>query len=237
MNPKQTFGNHILIKLDPENNFFKLKDGTSLYLDTSFEPEKHATVTGEVFGIPSNLYYSGIPNIGMPWKTSMEIKIGDSVVIHYLAVLNAFRKEMYKAIIEGDDKYVFISYQSIFAIVREGNIIPINGYCLIEPVEDPEWLRTKMRIIKSGLIPLEKDNKTNTHVVYGKVRYCGKPNEDYVDHHTDQGVDISPGDIVIMKRISDLPLEYDMHAKIDGGKKYWRTQRRNILSVYEEPVQ
>jgi hypothetical protein len=236
MNPKRTFGNHILIKLDPENNFFKLQNGTTLYIDTSFEPEKHATVTGEVFGVPSRLTYTGKPNIGMPWKTPMEIMCGDRAVIYYLSVVNAFRKEMFKAIIEGEDKYVLIQYQNIFAIVRYGKIIPVNGYCLVEPIENPEWIALQERMAKSNLVPVNPKEKSVTSVVYGKVRYCGIPNEEYVDKHTDSGVDVKPGDIVVMKRISDLPLEYDLHAKIDSGKKYWRVQRRNILGVYEKPV-
>ena len=243
MNYKTTFGNNILIRLDRANDFVKLKNGTDLYIDTSYEPEKHTTVTGEVFGIPKKLLYTGIPNIGMPWKTPMEVKIGDRVVVYYLSILNALgvynkdgQQKSMKAFVEGDDKYVLIEYQNIFAIIRDGVMMPINGYCLIEPMEDPEWTRTKKRITNAGLIPLKMKEKTNTHVVYGIVRYCGRPNEAYVDNHSDDGVAVNPGDIVIMKRISDLPLEYDLHAKIDGGKKYWRIQRRKILAVYEKPV-
>ena len=104
MNPKQTFGNYILIRLDRDNDFIKLENGSTLYIDTSFEPEKHATVIGEVFGIPKKLTYTGKPNIGMPWKTPLQIKIGDKVIVHYLAIVNAFRKEAYKAIVDGEDK-------------------------------------------------------------------------------------------------------------------------------------
>ena len=234
MNQKQTIGNNILIKLDKTNESIKFKDGSEIYLDTSFDPEKHATVTGEVFGLPKKLFYSGKPNLGMPWDTPLEVKMGDRVVLYYLAVVNCFRPESYKAIIEGEDRYIVVTYQNIYAIVRDGQLIPVNGYCLIEPMENPEKIRTKERMEKAGLISLDLNKKSNKDVVYGKVAHCGVPNEEYVDaHHTDNGVDIEVDDIVVLKRISDIPLEYDLHAKIDGGRKYWRIQRRYILGIYE----
>jgi hypothetical protein len=231
MEPKTTFNNNVLIKLDPENNFIKLKNGTDLYIDTAFEPEKHATVTGEVMGLPRNLNYTGVPNVGMPWKTKMELKIGDKAICYYLSVLNALRPESMKAFIEGEDRYVFIQYQNIFAVVRQGMIIPINGYCLIEPCENPIKQELKDRMAKSNLVVVNLDKPSNTDVVFGKVKYTGRPNDEYSDGSSDEGVGINRGDMVIMRKITDLPLEYELHAKIDGGKKYWRVQRRKILAI------
>ena len=231
MNIKKTFGNTVLIKLDKENDVIKLKSGIELFLDTSYEPEKHITVTGEVYGLPKKLQYTGIPNLGMPWKTEMELKPHDKVIVYYLAVANAFRPESYKVVFEGSDRYVSIQYQQIFAKVKQGVVMPINGYCLVEPMEDPNWTREKARILKAGVVPVMLKDKSMKDVVYGKVRYCGIPNQEYVDKHSDEGVGVMPGDVVVMKRITDIPLEYDMHASIDGGKRYWRVQRRNIFAV------
>ena len=237
MKVKQTCGNHVLIKLDAINESINLKDGSRLYIDTTFDPEKHATVTGEVIAIPKTLRYTGKPNQGTPWKTTIEVREGDKVVLYYLSVTNCFRPESYKAIIDGDDRYVFVLYQNILAMVRDGQLIPTNGYCLVEPIENPEWTKTKERLAKSGLEAVRLTERSNTGVVYGRIKYCGLPSEAYVDSkHSDDGVNISPGDIVVMRRISDIPLEYDLHAKIDGGKKYWRVQRRNILAIYEKSV-
>lgn len=231
MEPKMTFNNNVLIKLDPENNFIKLKNGTDLYIDTSFEPEKHATITGVVMGLPKKLYYTGVPNVGMPWKTEMELKIGDRAICYYLSVLNALRPESMKAFIEGDDRYVIIQYQNIFAVVRHGAIIPINGYCLVEPCENPIKKELQDRMAKSNLVMVNIDKPSNTNVVFGKVKYTGRPNEEYSDGSSDEGVEINNEDMVIMHKITDIPLEYDLHAKIDGGKKYWRIQRRRVLAT------
>jgi hypothetical protein len=232
-----TFGNNVLIKLDKDNDSLKFKNGVEIYLDTSFDPEKHATVIGEVYGIPRKLKYTGKANNGMPWHVPMEIQIGDKVVVYYLAVVNCFRPESFKAVIEDSGKYVFVNYQNIYAIIRNGTIMPINGYCLIEPCENPEWTRLKQRMKAAGLTFVQMNDKSNKDVVYGIVRYISRPVMEYVGGKTDDdGVAINTGDMVVMRRISDIPIEYDLHAKLDGGKKYWRVQRRNILAVYEKPV-
>lgn len=227
----RTHGNNVLIKLDSDNSIIKTKSGIELYLDTSYEPEKHITITGEVVALPSKLYYSGLPNKGMPWKINMELQVGDKVFIYYLAVSNAFRKETFNAIVEDDARYVFIKYQSIFAAIRDGKLFPINGYILVEPSEDPDWLSLKERLSKTGLSLAKLKTFTNTDVNYGVVRYIGNPVLEYVDKYSDDGVDIKVGDTVVTRRITDIPLEYEMHQKADGGKKYWRLQRKSILAI------
>jgi hypothetical protein len=63
------------------------------------------------------------------------------------------------------------------------------------------------------------------------VKYLGKPNLEYADkEQSDTGIDISIGDIVVIRKTADIPLQYELHAKIDGGAKYLRVQRRNILA-------
>ena len=238
MKQRQTFGNNVMIKLDGLNDEIKMNDGGVLYIDTTFDPEKHATTTGEVTGLPSRLVYTGKPNSGMPWLTDMEVQIGDRVVLYYLAVVNCFRPESYRAVVEDGDRYIFTGYQNIYAVIRDGKIIPVNGYCLLEPMEDPEWTRTKERMSRSGLQAVKLSEKSNTDVTYGRVAYCGAPIKEYPHKaYSDNGVNITPGDVVMLRRIKDIPLEYDLHAKIDGGKKYWRVQRKDIVAIYEKPVQ
>jgi co-chaperonin GroES (HSP10) len=224
MKKGRTFGNNVLIKLDEKNDSIKFASGGELYIDTTFEPEKHETVTGEVWGAPKYLR-------GKNWNTTVELQEGDRVVVHYLAISNAFKPESFQAVIEGNDLYVFVNYESIYAIIRDGVIIPINGYLLVEPCENPEWIRLQERMKAIGQEAVRLSTKNNTDVVYGIIRYIGKPVERYAGGKTDNGFDVKQGDTVVMRRISDIPIEFDLHAKFDSGKKYWRVQRRNILAV------
>jgi hypothetical protein len=231
MERKLTFNNLLMVKLDPENKSIKLRNGFDLYIDTSFEPEKHLTVTGEVYGLPSHLSFTGQPNLGMPWETPLEIKMGDSVIMYYLPIQNAFKPESRRYVLEGEDRYVFISYENIYAIVREGKLIPINGYCLIEPCSDPFVADKKRRLNALGLELVQLNTKSNTHVSFGIVRHLGVPNRRYVDsNYTDEGCDIAVGDTVVMRRISDIPLQYNLHQKVNEGKPLYRVQRRNVLA-------
>ena len=230
----KTHGNHVLIKLDPENNSVRLKSGMELFVDTTYEVEKHITITGEVMALPSKLHYCGKPNIGMPWKINMELQIGDKVFMYYLSVANAFRKETFNAIVEEDARYVFIKYQYIFAAMRDGKLFPINGYILVEPSEDPDLLRHKEELKKVKLEWIRLKNFTNTDVNYGIVRYIGNPIVKYVDKYSDSGVQIEVGDMVVTRRITDIPLEYELHQKADGGKKFWRIQRKSILAILKQ---
>jgi hypothetical protein len=231
MDRKRTFNNLVMIKLDPENKSIKLRNGYELYVDTSFDTEKHTTVTGEIYGLPSRLLYTGEANNGMPWETPLEIKYGDNVICYYLSIVNALKPEQRRYVLEGQDRYVWIPYQTIYAVVREGKILPVNGYVLIEPAKNPMIEAQRERMKKMGLELVKLNDTTKDQANYGIVRYISTPNRQYVDEGvTDEGVDIAVGDIVVIKKTNDIPLQYELHQKVNEGKKLWRCQRRNILA-------
>ena len=164
MDHKRTFGNLVMIKLDPENTSIKLRNGFDLYVDTSYEPEKHATVMGIVYGLPSHLQFTGKANKGMPWQTPLEIKMGDKVIFYYLSVINALKPENRRYVIEGSDRYILINYEFIYAIIRDDKITPVNGYVLIEPCEDPSITQERERMKKIGLEMVVLERRTNSQI-------------------------------------------------------------------------
>ncbi len=228
----KTGSNHVMVELDPENDHIKMRDGGELYIDTTYEPDKHVTVTGTVRAVPENLIFDPENPSKMPWDTDMELLEGDRVIINYLAVGNCFRPEMKKYWVQDGKRFIFVQYRSIYCMIRDNVIIPINGYCLIEPMPDRYIESLHKRADTAGLILAGMKEKNNKRVVYGKVAYTGTPNERYFDPcYTDKGVDIVPGDEVALRKISDLPAEYEYHAKLGGGKKFWRVQRKDIFGV------
>ena len=231
MDYKRCLNNMVMIKLDPENDSIKLKNGMELYVDNTYDKEKHATVTGEIYGLPSHLSYSGEGNKGMPWLTTMDLNFGDHVIIYYMSVINALAKESKRYILEGKDRYIFTEYQNVFAVYGDGFVKPLNGYCLIEPCDDPFITEKKKRMEKIGLELITFSKKSNVNVSFGVVRYVSAPNREYVDEsNTDDGVDVKVGDTVVLRRITDIPLQYELHQKINKGKGLLRVQRRFILS-------
>lgn len=182
-----------------------------------------------------------VPYSGMDWKTEMELQIGDKVVMYYLAVDNCMKQGAYEKDYEfyhdkmndRKEEYIWVKYQNIYVAIRDGKIIPINGFVLVEPMENTVH-EHKKKEAENRKIKLIRDNKSNnTHAVYGKVAYMGKPNIEYKEGHlSDIGYDnVQVGSEIIMKKISDIPMEYEYHAKVDGGKKLYRIQRHDILCV------
>ena len=226
MTIREMCANRVIVKLDPENDRIG-----KLFIDTSFEPEKHITVTGEIAAIPKSLYFTGNPN-GMEWETDLEVKVGDRVVVYYMAVVNALARESSSVVIEDGVRYIPVRYQNIYAILRENEVIPINGYCLVEPIDSDEIKGIKNRLAAQNLILPEKERKSNHDVVYSRVVYLGKPNKRYINKDaTDETVDVKVGDQIVTSKITDIPLEYEMHRKVDKSRVLFRVQRRNILAI------
>lgn len=221
------FGNRVMVKLDPENEFIITPSGTKLFVDTTFEPEKHVVRAGVVERIPRQLYFNDAP-----WTTDMEIKVGDRVYMYFLAIQNCLAPERKQYIREGQTVWIFIKYHNIYCVEREGKIIPINGYILVEPMEDPAWIQQKEKMGKIGLDAPDLRGLSKTDVTYGRIAYLGKPNISYKDDYKrDTECDVKQGDAIIMKKIRDIPVEYEYHAKIDGGRKLYRIQRHDILAT------
>lgn len=107
--------------------------------------------------------------------------------------------------------------------VLDDHIICLNGFVLIEPVQDVTLKKYENYIS----IPQQSDK------YYGIVRYMGSLIWDYGDSHRrfhgpDQD-NISIGDVVIMDQVCDIPLEYGLHARMKENQIFYRVQRRYIL--------
>jgi hypothetical protein len=171
-------GNHVCVKLDPANDMIETPSGLKLLVDTSYEPEKHIVRVGTVDAVPNRLtYHHKKPSY--PWETEMELKVGDRVVMYFMAVQNCLAKEQKRYYQKGKDIWIFIKYHNIYAVIEKDNIRPINGYVLVEPVEDPAWVRMQEQAKKSNLELPDLRKPSKTDVTYGKIAYIGKPNKRY----------------------------------------------------------
>lgn len=238
----KTLNNHLLVKLDPENDHIKTKNGIRIEVDTTYEPERHVVRLGTVEAVCDGLKFEGgIEEIElgkskirrrkyhMDWETEMEARPGDRVVMYFMAVQNCLRPEYGKYIRENGETSIFITYQNIYAVIRDGNIIPVNGYILVEPVEDPYWERLVEKYIKVNIEIPDMRKPSLKDVCYGRVRHIGTANIRYADRgKSDEGYDVAVGDTVVMKRISDIPMEYEYHTKLEN--KMYRIQRHDILA-------
>ncbi len=116
--------NNLLVEIEEVQ---KTKIG-SIHLDPGFNPEQFVTTHGKVVALPEG-YSKDYNNI------AKEVEVGDTIYFHYLSVDDGARiPEPYN---EGKKLY-YIDYHSVFVAVRDGEIIPIGGWCVCEPVFEKE---------------------------------------------------------------------------------------------------
>jgi hypothetical protein len=235
--------NTVLIRPTRSNDEILLAGDKKLYIDTSFEPMKHAPTTGEVVGVPSQLYFSTKKNFhsSMDWDTDMELKVGDIATYHFLDIRVAIEQGDY---ILCDGKFYFpIRYDRIFCAKRKvpkGNIvipengnfvvdgkgrsevIMLNGYVLVKPV--PQEIITIMKL------PQNVEGRHDAR--YGEVKFIGSPNKRYRESYPPDDNRLEIGMLVLLDKVCDIKLEYDIHTSFDGEKKYFRVQRNNITGFF-----
>jgi co-chaperonin GroES (HSP10) len=211
--------NRVLIQT-VDNQSKVMVDGHHAFtIDTQFSEEMHAPVTGIVVNHPKYL----IPEL-MDWHTDMDIMVGDYAVYTYESAIHALTPEHGREFHdEHGNQYLMIDYGDILAIRRDNVVKPINGYLLVEHLLEEHQTAFKLPTLKS--------------MRYGTVAYISPRNKCYfaagrVRNDTyDFNEDIKVGDLVLFSKFSDVPLEYDAHSSIDKGKKFFRMQRRDILSI------
>ena len=193
----------------------KSHDSKGFFIDKSFEPEKHAQTSAEVLGVCSDLFFSydDIYGSSLIYKTDNELRVGDIVYFHYLCTLRA-KKD---GVMFADEFY--LRYDDIFCLKRDGELIMLNGWILVEAeFKKPVSLfdiRTKE----------ESENQ-------GTIRHIGSCNTGYLEGEGKVDLDIfNVGDIVYFGSEDAIPIEYyNFNKTLDKGKNtFYRMQRPDIL--------
>lgn len=217
----QLVKNHVLVRCDRYNDHIVIAEDKKLYLDTSYEPEKHSSTHGTVVKVP--------PKIDVESNTKMEAQVGDEVHFHYLTIQGCEDDGRAFVIDKGESKesFFFIPYQYLYCIVRKSmveidqpiKVIPVNNWILVEPILE------EMEVTKSGIAvnPIAASEKRHLKDV-GIVAYV------------DESVkSVKPGDKIMFSPQSDIPIEYEIHQSMK--EKYFRMQERDIwLSAPRETV-
>lgn len=215
------------------------------YMDSSYEPEKHAGTRGVVIKHPNSLIYcDGYPGT-MERKVKMEVQVGDVVWFRYLAALNAFDPTMRQAFKYRGRFFIMVHYSDLFVAKRQlpssitpkqkidhfkmsGDliwqptdfaIIPLNGYCLLEPMQNEK---------RQSVLSMP-DSVSQNSERRAKVAYTGSLVEEYYfspfgPYPPDDDC-VKPGDVVILGPDADVLIEYDLHNSFEGKKQFFRVER------------
>lgn len=176
------------------NDTMTLDNGVELYVDTKFNEFDHRVTEGPIISVPA--------------KYDIGAQPGDTLYFHHLVVVNGGQGLM------GEDDHYLVHYhpetatesQAIAYKNADGDIVPLGGWGLLEPVE--EKVKEESKLIE--LVELkEKPVKT------GRVAFTAPWIEEL-------GVEV--GDVV------GIPKSMDYRIKIDG-KEYYRTRAQDFLYV------
>ena len=168
----------------------------------------------------------------MPWKTTVEIKVGMKVWFDFMDM------ETYED--EEGGEYKLVDYASIYAASftkapwltdeealnlqtsTDGTeyIIPLNGYTLFERVHKKQ--RGRFDVFETEKVDTKR----------GIVRYVAKNNRGYEDGETTDHVELEVGDEVQFNTVPEIMLEEKEYCTFDGGRMYRRAQARNIDLVW-----
>jgi len=207
-----------------KENDYVFVGGAKVYVDTSFHKEKHSITCGRVISVCDQIDDS--------LRTTIEVQPGDVVFFHYLSVMNAIRD---KKFLECDGrKYYSVPYESLYVAKRtiqcwyppfvsgalsrlEERIICLNGFILVTPKQE----HTEDNI-DGILLPecmLSKEQVSRGVVAYTGIPLSGEPEV------------VKPGDEIIFRKSSSVPLQYDLHASFDGTNKFYRMKRESVLAA------
>tara|TARA_R110000824_G_scaffold45523_6_gene131683 strand:- start:1967 stop:2560 length:594 start_codon:yes stop_codon:yes gene_type:complete len=180
------------------NDTITTESGLELYIDSkNFENSQfeHRVTEG--------------PVVSAPLRHDTGVEAGDTLYFHHLVVMNEGQ------VLTGHDNHYLVRYdpehtinnQAIAYKNKDGDVKPLAGWSLLEPIEQEE-LKTKSDVVE--IIELEKKLPTK-----GRVAFTAPWIED---------LGVAVGDVVGFKENRDYRITID-------GQEYYRTRSEDFLYV------
>lgn len=229
INKFQPISNMVLVKIHKKTD---VDDFGFLVWKGAGNAAEHSERVVEIIKVPKTLYFNPKdPSKSLINKTRIEIQEGDIAIINHLEALNCW---IFKF---NEEEYYLVKYDSIIVIKRDDEIIPVNGYVLLEEATET--------------IKFLEFEKVVVNKRYGFVRYIGTPNEDYARNYDTKGnkynkgklwsdlgyEEMKPGDKIAFesKRLGNSDpiwrLEHKQHSIIG---QYLVCQRPRICAIMKE---
>lgn len=208
--------NKVLVKPVMLNNKIqqgKMDEALEFYLDTTYNPEKHAPVLCEVVKCCESL----VATTFLPWAGPVELKAGDHVVVEYMEItdkLGEYDKNPELYFVDGE-MYFMVSYQCIYVKVKDGVAYPVNGYNIVVP------LAAYFGDLNIYLPAKESENQF-------LVLKPGLPVKYSDGRSSDGDIVLNKGDIILCEDHCNIPIEHDLHRSTKT--KIYAIQRRHILA-------
>jgi len=241
MKPDHISSNLVMVR--PEAHMNKIGEWQIFDIHS---PAHHHSVRGRVVKVPDNLYCAGdqirkldrvqrcdeviknkqfIATRSLEFGTKMELEIGDEVIFRYIIHTECMSQGWYWYE-EGEEvPCLFMPYDSIFMIIRDGKRIMVNGWLWVEPVQV-----SKDEVANDvGMIIAEQGKKK---IGSGIVRLAGSCNSSYLYEAGSDLDDVKVGDSVVFKKTAGVGVEWFCHQSLNSGRyPYYVMQRKDILAI------
>lgn len=243
--------NNVAIEITHRNSEDKTKSGLIIVQDPAmfvahsiesaenYNTSQHIDRWGVVAKLPERLVYAKHNRMfGMDWDTDIEIQVGDLVwgIYHDMYHCPIFKTETKEYWIVPYDILIVAKRRRNDAVILKSiedckwvyDIIPLNGYCLFEQVNEG---------LQSKFLELPKEiNKSK-----GIVKYAGSRNKEYTKTWSTKeqrnipskwfdDIEINPGDEVVFRTQSECLLEDAQHRFFEDTDLRYE-QRKNVLAV------
>ena len=185
-----------------------------MYAQTSdINPADMVNIVGEVVALPKTIQEEQRQYKGF---SSKDIQVGDTAIYRF-DVIYSFKKDGtgYKNMFWYRGKeYWAADIQKVFAVIRKGQIIMVNGYCMIEQINNPVniILPASMKNIDGiGWATLTGIGNNLTHLSNIKAEVGDMV---YFDPNIVQKYEIGKKKFGILKQSQILGVEKPQHANI-----------------------
>lgn len=189
------------------NNEIEIEGGKVLWLDTSYRPQHHVSISGNVEAVPGLL----TPSHYAHGKSTMDLQVGDKVYFNYLTI------HPENLMWHNDKEYYQVGYFDIFCYLRDGEMHMTNSWVFVEPMENEAGSHYGNSSI---IIPEAYRKKPNYKV--GKLRHIGKALKGAPE------LEAKEGDYVIYRKNSDFANE------IEGEVMYTMKQKDLYAIIPQE---
>jgi co-chaperonin GroES (HSP10) len=198
----QPIRNYIHIKVDKQyNDEILLDNGGKLFIDPTWNPQEHVSICGEVVATP----IAGVSIYSLECKGIVpEVQIGDRVYFNFNTLLTESNRLK-------DDIWM-VAYDQVFCAERNGELIAIGGWILVEP-----FIETLDE--KNGSLFIPEMAQKKEWQTKGILKHIGTPKTDQPQ------LPVKAGDIIYFDK-------WCCFKNKIAGKEYFCMEQADII-LYE----
>jgi co-chaperonin GroES (HSP10) len=146
--------NRIFVQIEKKfQDEIETESGIKFFKDTTWKLEENSTTCGTVTAIPMH-----VDRVHIDADFQHNVQVGDKLYFNFNVVLDPDNRIEH----EGEE-YWIVDYWNAIALVRNGEVLPVGSYILIDPIE--EEVTSELLIIPE----LAQKKEKNRGVVYSSL--------------------------------------------------------------------